>query len=287
VRVVAPSSPFDTDDALRGIDRLRERYQVTHEANLFERAGYFAGDDARRADELRRALEDESVDAILAARGGYGATRLLPALPVTLVARNPKLLIGFSDITALHALWARAELGSVHGPMAAMLGRMQESALPRFFDAIEGRFTELSGLTPITPGVARGRLAGGNLAVLTALLGTPFMPSLEGCVLFLEDVGERPYRIDRMLTSLVQSGVLERVAGFALGAFTNAEPASDGVSVRDVLEDRLAPLGVPIMCGAPAGHVDDNFELPLGSEAVLDADAGTLHFEIDAARSRP
>jgi muramoyltetrapeptide carboxypeptidase len=283
VRVVAPSSPFDAEDARRGIERLRERYQVTHDAGLFERHGYLAGDDARRARELLDAIEDPSVHAILAARGGYGATRLLPQLPVTLVAHNPKLLIGFSDITALHALWARAELGSIHGPMAAVLGRSAEPLITRFVRAIEGELPgPIENLAVLASGsarVARGRLAGGNLAVLSALVGTPYMPNLDGTVLFLEDIGERPYRVDRMLTSLLQSGALDGVIGIALGVFTNAEPGADGVSVQDVLTVCLSGLRVPFVSGVPAGHVDDNLELPLGSEVVLDASTGSLRFE--------
>jgi muramoyltetrapeptide carboxypeptidase len=284
VQVVAPASPFPQEDFERGIARLRQRYEVRHDLGITERAGYLAGSDERRARELLAALEDDQVHAIVAARGGYGATRLLPALPVASVARQPKLLVGFSDVSALHALWARAGLGSIHGAMAAGLGRMPEPQLARWFAAVEGAPPPaLRGLTAIAEGRARGRLCGGNLAVLTALIGTPYLPDLDGCVLFLEDVGERPYRVDRMLTTWEQAGLLALPSAIVLGAFAEAAPGSDGVRVEEVLAERLGRRGIPVLAGVPSGHVDDNLELPLGALADVDAAAGTLSFEVDRA----
>jgi muramoyltetrapeptide carboxypeptidase len=233
----------------------------------------------RRLEELQSAVDDPELDAIMAARGGYGATRLLDALDLRSLKARPKLLIGFSDITALHAVWSRAGLGSIHGPMAAAVGRVGDAELARVIEAIEGRYVrELTGLRAIAPGRACGPLAGGNLAVLCALLGTPYMPDLSGAVLLLEDVGERPYRVDRMLTSLRQSGALRDVAGILLGAFTHAEPGSDGMTIDDVLVDRLASLGVPVLAGAPIGHIDRNEPVPLGALIELDSAAGTARF---------
>jgi muramoyltetrapeptide carboxypeptidase len=280
VAVVAPSSPFDAGDLAAGVEALRARYDVRHAPDILERRGYFAGDDARRLRELRAAIEDDAVAAIVAARGGYGATRLLADLPAALVATHPKLLVGFSDVTALHALWARAGLASIHGPMVAMLGRIGGLALERFVAAVEGtaplRFTDLCALAA---GRAAGRLVGGNLAVLAALVGTPYAPPLDDAVLFLEDVGERPYRVDRMLTTLLHAGWLSRVRAIALGAFTDATAGSDGVTIDEVLRERLAGLGVPVVAGLPAGHVDDNHPIVLGARVVVDADAGSLTLE--------
>jgi muramoyltetrapeptide carboxypeptidase len=279
VRVIAPSSPFDADDLIRGIARLEQRYAVSRGADLLDRHGYLAGDDLRRSQELRAAIDDPSVRAIVAVRGGYGATRLLGDLELRRIAESGKMLVGFSDITALHAQWARAELQSVHGPMVAALGRGGDAELERLCDAIEGRVPPIEGLQPIVEGRAAGRLLGGNLAVLCALLGTPFMPPLDGAILLLEDVGERPYRVDRMLTSLAQSGGLEAVAGVVLGAFTDARPGPDGTTVETVLAERLGRLGVPVVAGAPIGHIDDNRPVALGALVELDATGGTLRFE--------
>jgi muramoyltetrapeptide carboxypeptidase len=280
VRVVAPSSPFNAEDLQRGLEQLSSRYEVSHSRSLFERHGFLAGTDARRLEELQDAIDDPAIAGIIAARGGYGATRLLDALELEPLRSRPKLLIGFSDITALHAVWSQKGVGSIHGPMVAALGRGPDAQLARVVEALEGRHKRvLTGLRTLTPGRARGPLLGGNLAVLCSLLGTPFMPDLSGAVLLLEDVGERPYRVDRMLTSLRQSGALARAAGIMLGAFTNADPGSDGMTIEDVLQDRLGGLGLPVLAGAPVGHVDENEPVPLGAVIELDSATGTARFD--------
>lgn len=279
IEVIAPAGPFDGEAFAHGVLRLRARYEVHHAPDVLERAGFLAGSDDRRAAEVVRAIEDDAVHAIVAARGGYGATRILDRVPPELVARHPKLLVGFSDVTALHAVWARAGVRSLHGPMVAMLGDVADSLVERWVRAVEGALPEpVRGLDAIAPGRARGPLLGGNLAVLTALLGTPHALPLDGAILFLEDTDERPYRVDRMLTTWRHASALNRVAGVALGAFTRCDAGADGVTVAQVLTERLGDLGVPVVAGIPAGHIDDNLELPLGAIAVLDADAGTLTF---------
>ena len=286
IAVIAPSSPFDVPAFERGIARLRERYDVSYGAGVLARKGFLAGDDGRRLAELHEALRDPAVEAIVAARGGHGATRLLDRIDVAEIAAQPKLLVGFSDVTALHAAWLRAGVRAIHGPMVAALGGGGGERVARWIAAVEGaRPDALRGLTAIAGGVAEGPLIGGNLAVLCALCGTPYAPPVDRAVLFLEDVGERPYRIDRMLTTLRHSGWLARAAGVALGAFTDAEPGTDGTSVEDVLEERLGSLGIPVVRGVPAGHVDDNLELPLGARVRLDAGAGQLEFLESAVRS--
>ena len=297
IAVVAPSSPFDVEAFAAGVTALRARYDVQHGEDIVERHGYLAGDDARRLRELRQAIADDSIAAIVAARGGYGATRLLPELPAELVAAHPKLLVGFSDLTALHALWARAGQGSIHGPMVAMLGRQLGrqlgeqldqpippplappplGALERFVASVEeGAAPAFTGLSTLSRGRAAGRLVGGDLAVLAALVGTPYAPPLDDAVLFLEDTGERPYRVDRMLTTLQHAGWFSQLRAIALGAFSDAAPGPDGVTIDEVLHERLASLGVPVVAGVPAGHVDDNHPLLLGSRVMVDAEAGTL-----------
>ena len=288
IAVIAPSSPFPREDFVRGIERLRQRYTVRFDPRILERDGYLAGDDARRLAELHAALRDDSVHAIVAARGGYGATRLLDRIDLTSIARHPKLLVGFSDITALHALWARAELGSIHGAMVAALGRADDARLQAWIAAVEGAApAPLQGLQSFSvghgDGQAHGILLGGNLAVLTALIGTPYFPPLDGCVLFLEDVGERPYRVDRMLTTWLSAGLLHKPAAIALGSFRDCTPNEDGVTVEYVLRERLGTLGIPVLAGIPAGHGDTNVELPLGASVHVDAARAVLTFE---ARNR-
>lgn len=261
-------------DFARGVDRLRARYRVSHDHAIGERHGYLAGDDARRLRELEAAIDDPDVDAIVAARGGYGAMRIAARIDPARVAARPKLLVGFSDVTALHALWARAGVASLHASMVAALGRGSDATLARWIEAVEGRGTppRLEGLAAIgsARGEAEGMVVGGNLALLAAMTGTPLAPSLEGAILFVEDVGEAPYRVDRMLTQLRLSGALDRVAGVLVGTFTRCAPGPEGTTVDDVLEERLSDLGVPVLGGLPCGHVDDPLELPLGARARLD-----------------
>lgn len=277
VAVVAPASSFDLEHFERGIVRLRERYDVRFDPSIVSRKGYFAGDDARRLRELQAAIDDPAIDGIIAARGGYGATRLLRQLNVSELAVRPKLLVGYSDITALHALWARHRVLSIHGTMVAALGRAEDTLVSRHRHALEGHFVELhSGLTTIAAGQTEGVLLGGNLTVLTALMATPHALPAEGSVLFFEDIGERPYRIDRMLTTWRDAGAFAAVRGIVLGAFAQCDPGEDGVSTRDVLIERLSDLGIPVVAGFPAGHIDDNAELPFGRRVSLDATSGEL-----------
>jgi muramoyltetrapeptide carboxypeptidase len=278
IAVVAPSSPFDVAGFEQGVARLRRRYEVSFEPEVLVRTGFLAGDDERRLRELRAALASSKVDVVMAARGGYGATRIAQLLAADEVRAHAPLLVGFSDVSALHALWAHAGVSSLHGSMVAALGGVSEPRFERFCAALEGRFPErFEGLTCFAPGLAEGVLLGGNLAVVCALLGTPLFPPLTGSVLFLEDVGERPYRVDRMLTSMRNAGVLQGVRGIVLGAFEQGEPGADGVSLMDVLRERTHDLGVPVVWGFPAGHIDDNQELPFGRRVTLDADSGMLH----------
>jgi muramoyltetrapeptide carboxypeptidase len=289
LRLIAPSGPFDQQAFLVAVERLRRSFTVTYSEAIFDRQAYLAGSDERRLAELRAALADPAIDAVVAARGGYGAMRLLPGLEVAEVARARKLLVGFSDITALHALWQRAGLRSLHASMIAALGRLPEERILRWSAALRGelRAEAIPGRWS-TRGKVVAPVVGGNLAVLCALLGTPYLPPLDGAILLLEDVGEAPYRIDRMLTSLLLSGVLERAAGVLLGDFTRCEPARDGRTVDEVLRERLGGLGLPVLCGIAVGHGDDeNHEVPLGALAELDADRGCVTFLQGAVDARP
>jgi muramoyltetrapeptide carboxypeptidase len=280
VRIIAPSGRFEREGFERMVGRLRERWVVSYDESLFDEDGYLAGSDARRLGELTAALADPEVDAIVAARGGYGAMRLLPGLSVPQIASAEKLLVGFSDITALHAQFQRAGLRSLHGSMIAALGRLPEARTERWMRVLEGELP----FAPLTCGWrTRGRvvapLVGGNLAVLTALLGTPYFPPVDGAILLLEDVGEPPYKVDRMLTSLELAGVFERVLGVLIGDFTSCTTGKDGRTVDEVLARQLTRLGKPALVRAPIGHADEeNWEVALGGLVDLDADRGIVTF---------
>ena len=272
---MAPCSPFDRERFERGLPLLQARYRVELADGLFERAGYLAGGDDARLAALLGALEDDQTRALVAARGGYGSTRLLPRLDVARVRRAGKWLVGFSDVTALHALWRRAGLCSIHGPMVCSLWEASEAAQAEWGALLEGKASApLEGLSCVRPGRAEGVLFGGNLTVLGALVGTPYMPNLDGTVLLLEDVTERPYRIDRTLTSLLQSGALAGVQAVVLGQFSQCDAGADGVSALQVLEERLSALGVPVLGDAPVGHVAENRAVLLGARVAVDAQRG-------------
>jgi len=277
IELIAPAGPFDVAAFERGVTRLQMYYDVHYSPEITAHRGFLAGDDARRLNELRTALARPDVAAIIAVRGGYGCTRILPLLAAAQVRQHAPLLVGFSDITALHALWAHAGVGSVHGNMVATLGTCSDDLFQRFCAALAGEFqTHYKSLTTVTEGEAEGVLLGGNLAVLTALLGTPYFPPLEGAVLFLEDIAERPYRVDRMLTTWRSAGAFQGVRGIVLGAFVQGDPGPDGVTLSDVLHERLSDLGIPVVAGLPAGHIANNIELPFGCTVTLDAAGGSL-----------
>ncbi|UZW56947.1 LD-carboxypeptidase [Sphingobium sp. JS3065] len=261
--------------------------------HLAERYGYLAGTDADRAADINAMFADPQVRAVFAVRGGWGCARVLPFLDFAKIRANPKLLIGFSDITALHlAFAARAGFVTIHGPNAA-------SSWPRFsWDAF--RAVAFDGATPMLAnpqgqedrlvqrigsirtfkgGKASGRLLGGNLTVLSTLMGTPWVPDFDGAILFIEDVSEQPYRIDRMLTQLSLAGVLGKVAGVVFGQCSDCGPSGasyGGFTLPEVLQQHLGKLGVPAFQGALIGHVGSQFSLPVGCRAEIDADAGTI-----------
>jgi muramoyltetrapeptide carboxypeptidase len=283
VRIVAPSGPFDPEAFEKGLAVLRDRLGLEPRMrdDIHSRKGYLAGDDARRLSELHEAASDPQARAIWCARGGYGAMRLLPRREAARLFHPPKVFVGFSDITALHALLNRNGLVTVHGPVVTQLGRLGPDALGHLEGLIFGGAPPLAdrraprpppgrgviaGAT-LRPGLASGPLLGGSLTVLSHLCGTPWQPVFAGAVLFLEDVGERPYRIDRMLTQLRLSGAMDRVNGIAIGQFTQCDdPDLQGV---EVVRRVAWEVGVPTVEGVPAGHEDDNYALPLGSMVTV------------------
>ncbi|HXU74752.1 MAG TPA: LD-carboxypeptidase [Polyangia bacterium] len=284
VAVVAPAGPVPRDTFAAGAAILGARYSLVHDERVFAREGYLAGGDDARAGELMRALGDPSVAALFCARGGYGLMRILPRLDAAAFARAPKLIVGFSDVTALH-LWAwRAGVTSLHAPVITQLGHLPADDAAALFDACESSAppAPIAGLRVLDAGpggAVEGPLVGGNLEVLTRLVGTPWAPVLDGAVLLLEEIGERPYRIDRQLTQLRLAGVLDRLAGVVLGDFVGcAEKDASPPDAEAVLAERLAGHGIPLLAGAPIGHAARNRAVPHGARVRLDAAAGTLVF---------
>jgi muramoyltetrapeptide carboxypeptidase len=298
VGLIAPSSSPNEPEHIRFAIEILESmgFRVRPGAHLFDRDGYLAGADDARASDVNAMFADDAVDAVWCVRGGYGASRILPMLDYERMRRSPKALIGYSDITALHmAIHTQADVVSFHGPVpwraftSYTLGELKRVlcepatpvrvGVPPPFERREGHLDRDNRVTTLVPGRARGRLIGGNLCLMAHLAGTPYAPDLRGAILFLEDVDEPYYRIDRFLTQLWLSGRLDGVAGVAFGKFTRCEPSSSFVQNRlleDILGERCRARAVPAVSGLMIGHVEDQTTLPIGCLAELDADAGTL-----------
>lgn len=297
VGIVAPASPVSRTEWQRVKSSLEAIgfTLVYDEAQLLDNKHFLAGSDATRVAALHRLFQDPEVGIIWCVRGGYGTMRLLDGLDYDLIRRNPKILIGFSDITALlHAIWQRTGLITFHGPVGTseftaytqremshqlMSGRVPHTiALPAIVEQSMYRaaqHTEYQAQV-LAPGMATGRLIGGNLTLMASLLGTPYDVDYRGKILLLEEVGEAPYRIDRLLTQLRLAGKLDEVAGIGLGVFKDCSNRQKSGELLQVLRDRLGDLGVPVVYGLAFGHVANNFTFPIGVAARLDAQALTL-----------
>ncbi len=273
VAVVAPAGPVEPEAFQAGISRLSQHYRPIWDAGCLEREGFLAGSDERRLVELQGALDDPDACAVLAARGGWGVSRILDRLDLSGSAHKPKWFVGSSDLTALFVhLWVERRMFAIHGPMVFRFGRTHSDDLAALFDLLEGRpWSPPSGLVPIFPGEARGPLIGGNLTILAHLVGTVSADFARDAILFIEDVGEAAYRLDRAVTQLVRAGVLEGIRGVVLGAFTDCEPAPDGCPATTVVSRHLQALGIPVVSGYPAAHGDRNYPFVHGAEVVLKA----------------
>jgi muramoyltetrapeptide carboxypeptidase len=283
VAVVAPAGPVPEERLHPGLEVLESwglRVVVgAHARGTDERFGYLSADDARRAADLADAWCDPEVAAVFCARGGYGCQRIADLLDwAALAEAGPRVLVGFSDVTALHQAFAtRLGLSTIHGPSVSGLGSGDEESRAHLramlFEPAEGTTLTPTRARRLVAGRADGVLAGGNIALLAAEAGTSTWRPATGCIAVLEEIGERAYRLDRLLTQLLRSGWFDGVRAIALGEFTDcASPEA----VRDLAMDRLAPLGVPMVSGLPVGHERRNLAFPLGVPATLDADAGTL-----------
>ena len=283
IAVVAPASPVARDLLLPGLAWLRTRYRLTLSPRILAREGYLAGEDGARAAELAHAMVAPEVAAIFCARGGYGAMRLLDALPWDAFGARPKWITGFSDITALHLEAALHGICTLHAPNATGLAG-PISAVDRLaiIDALEGRpAPSWSALEVVHPGKGpatsvRGRVIGGNLALVASMAAAGRLVVPEGSIVVLEDVTERPYRVDRMLTSLLLGRHLARASALVFGGFTQCEAGVDGVTVAAVLRERTSRLTIPVLAGAPFGHGPRNQAFVHGAGAILEGT--TLRF---------
>jgi muramoyltetrapeptide carboxypeptidase len=285
IGVVSPASAIDREHLERGVASLKGLgFRVKVSRHALDRDGIVAGPDATRASELQAFFADPELAAIFATRGGYGAGRILPLLDFDAIARTPKVFMGFSDATfILNALVGRASMVCFHGPMVAMdfARGLSESSLDHIRRLLAGEVGsfELPARAALKAGVAEGEVVGGCLSMVAATLGTPYAPPFDGAILFLEDTGEKAYRIDRMLVQLGQAGVLGQVAAVVFGALR----APDGSEaehrlIGECIAEQAARLDCPVLSGIEAGHGSANFTIPFGVRARVDTAARTLGF---------
>lgn len=288
----APPDPKAVDRVVGQVERLGFKPQLGR--HVRERHGFLAGTDRARAADLMAMFADKKVRGIICLRGGYGTARLLHLLDYALIRRNPKVIAGYSDITTLHcALAVKAKLVSFHSPMlneglgAEKFPAFANESFLRNVTEAQPAGSLCAGLdkksvTIVRRGVAEGRLVGGNLSVLVTTIGTPYQPEFKRRILFIEEISERPYRLDRLLTHLLNAGLLQQVAGVAVGVNQDCdEPDAKQrkeyrQSAAEVVRERLKPLGVPVVTGLPFGHQPVNATIPVGARARLDANRGDL-----------
>ena len=272
--VAAPSSPFDETAFQQGISMLEFMgFQMRIPDGIFERDGFLAGTDAQRAAVLHGLFRNPEVQGIVCARGGYGSMRLLSLLDFDLIASNPKPLIGFSDVTALlETIHGKTGLVCFHGPVVTSLAKTDGAGLKGFEDILkEGVWgMEGSGGAVIREGSAEGLLKGGNLTTLCHLTGTAFAPKLDGSILMLEDVGEAPYRIDRMLTQMKMAGLFDHVRAVVAGRFDRCGEARD---ITEVFRRAFQDFHIPVVLDFPFGHGSENLAFPVGGRARFDTDS--------------
>jgi muramoyltetrapeptide carboxypeptidase len=280
IGIVAPAGPFDPKIFSQGlsiVESLGFRTRVSDE--IFEKAGYLAGNDAQRARLVNRFFKDPAINAIVCARGGFGCLRILPLVDFDVIRENPKVFIGFSDITALlTSITIRSGVVSFHGPVVTTLAKAPEITRNTLLGAISSDMpleVQPANGVVIQAGRAQGPLIGGNLTTLCHLLGTPFEPRLKNRILLLEDRGEAIYRIDRMLFQMKLAGCFDGIAGLVLGSF---EGCGSLDAVFQVFEEHFRDISAPILAGFDVGHGEKNLTIPLGIDAILDTDRQLLSF---------
>lgn len=285
VGLVTPASPIQKSHLkFIQLQLARQGLNVKVAPHALDEYGYLAGVDGDRAADINTFFADNSIQALIAAGGGWGSGRILPLLDYDLIRRHPKIVLGYSDITALLlAIYSRGRLITFHGLLGTSIwNEFSVAYLKRLLfeaEAISFQNPPQVRVETITPGKARGRLVGGNLSVIGGLVGSAFLPDWDGAILFVEDVGEDVYRVDRMLTHLRLAGILEQLAGFIFGQCTRCldeEDDSPTLTLWQVLNDWIRPLGIPAWYGSMIGHIRDQFTVPLGVEVEIDANLGRI-----------
>lgn len=298
IGITTPGFLISEEGAQQAIENITKLgFEPIYTNMLGGKNGYFCGTDKERADELNAMIKDPEIKGIIFARGGYGCARILDMIDYKALKKNPKVIMGFSDITALiNAINQKTGLVTFHGPIARTLHgdynieqfsnvvlnptseyvieSTEEDLLKAEEDKIYERYV-------ITQGKAIGELVGGNLTLICSMMGTPYEIDMKGKIVMIEDVGEEPYRIDRMLTQLIASGQLSKAAGIVFGISDGCErseksSAPNSFTLREVIEDRIKPLDIPAVHGLSFGHVDNNFTFPIGIKAELDTDSMTI-----------
>ena len=296
IGVIAPSSRLkqeQIDTAVQQIEQLGMTPVLSK--HVAAHNGFLAGKDEERAADINEMFADKTIKAIWCGRGGYGSTRILHLLDYKAIKKNPKPFIGYSDISAYHiAIYQKTGLITFHGPIPSgfMKGNTLEEFqklflqnLPIDYDfkkmTLVGDPSKYETLETLRPGMAKGRLMGGNLTVVSSMIGMPYEPDFTDTIAFFEDIEEQPYRVDRMFTQLIHGSNLGKAKAILLGQFTNcnAKDPETSFTLLETLKDRLLPLGIPVLAGAPFGHVPDNLTIPVGAEAILDATAQRLKIE--------
>jgi muramoyltetrapeptide carboxypeptidase len=292
--VIAPASAIPEHVIEKALENLTNLgFNLKLGKNVRASNGYLAGTDEQRVEDLHWAFSDPEVDAVWCIRGGYGATRILPMIDFKIIKKNPKIFIGYSDITALHvAIFQKTGLITFHGPVGTSdyteftkpnVWDLLTKGAPQYFlkHSTENLKNESNLFKPevITAGKCQGQLIGGNLSLLSAMDGTPYaLKNLKGKILFMEDIDERPYRVDRMLTQMLQAHDFKQLAGIALGVFDGCNPKVDenSLTLMECFKDRLGNLGIPVMYGLSFGHIKNQYTLPVGIEAIFDTADGTI-----------
>ncbi len=286
VALITPGSPITQEKLDKTLTNLKMLgLKVKYNPSIMAKHGYLAGTDEQRLVDIHEFFADKTVKAIWCIRGGYGCPRLSPKLDYKLIKRNPKILIGYSDVTALlAAIYKKTKMISFHGPMTAStftpfaLKHLKAVLMERQSNwQIDPSLLENEQYS-IRPGTARGALVGGNLSLLASLVGTPFEICYKNKIVFIEEIGEKPYRIDRMLTQLRQGSDLKKASAVILGVFESCEAkeGSASLSLKETLTDRLYDFGIPVYYGFPVGHISDQCTLPFGGEAQFDGATGKL-----------
>ena len=294
VGIVSPAAPVYGKEKIEIMQESMEAlgFNVVISDHVNDQWGYFAGEDELRAEEVNKMFADTNIDGIVCARGGWGCSRILPYLDYEMIAQNPKVIIGYSDVTSLLlALYAKTGLVTFHGPVGTsewkdfsvnyfksilMEGGKVEMTNPQ---KVEDTLTQIDDrVTTIRKGTAQGPLLGGNLTVLTTIIGSDFLPEWDDAILFLEDVNEGIYRVDRMLTQMKLAGILDQLNGFVFGKCTECGPGSGygSFTMDQVFDHHIEPLNIPAWSGAMIGHISEKFTVPIGIQARIDAAKGTI-----------